>query len=60
MYRIEPETAPFDIGPLYGDIFAKNSLSNGRYVFEVVAIDSLAQVSLLLNLNKFCRRVERQ
>lgn len=44
MYRIEPETHPFDIAPLYGDVFAKRPLSNGRYVFEVVAIDSLAQV----------------
>jgi hypothetical protein len=44
IYRIEPETAPFDVAPLFGYIFAKNRLWAGQYSFMVVAIDSAGQV----------------
>lgn len=43
MYRVEPESAPFEVAPFFGDIFSKNPLAVGRYVFDVVAIDSAAQ-----------------
>lgn len=45
VYRIEPEDAPFDVTPFSGDIFSRCPISNGKYLFDVVATDSFAQVS---------------
>ena len=45
IYRVEPESAPFDVAPLLGDLFPKNRLGPGRYSFRVVAIDSTGQVT---------------
>ncbi|KAI1722266.1 cadherin domain-containing protein [Ditylenchus destructor] len=42
-YRIEPESSPFEVAPIFGDVFPTKPLPNGRYVFEVVAMDSLGQ-----------------
>ncbi|KAI3422308.1 Hmr-1p [Globodera pallida] len=43
IYRVEPESAPFDVAPLFGDVFAKNRLEAGRYAFRVIAMDSAGQ-----------------
>jgi hypothetical protein len=48
VYRLEPESVPFDISPFAGDIFAQESLKNGRYEFEVVAEDSDQQARVIL------------
>jgi hypothetical protein len=53
MYRIEPESAPFDVAPIIGDVFAKRDLPNGRYSFRVLAMDSSGQVKLLY----FCSEI---
>ncbi|KAH7724121.1 CRE-HMR-1 protein [Aphelenchoides avenae] len=63
-YRIEPESVPFDVAPLRGDVFALQNLESGRYEFDVVAIDSRAQegrapVSIVVGasaLAKFTKR----
>lgn len=43
-YYVEPETVPFDITPMFGDIFAQRNLPNGHYLFNIVAIDCFGQV----------------
>uniref|UniRef100_A0A915E4Z3 Cadherin domain-containing protein n=1 Tax=Ditylenchus dipsaci TaxID=166011 RepID=A0A915E4Z3_9BILA len=43
MYHVEPESSPFDVAPLFGDVFSKTHLPSGHYIFDVVAIDSMAQ-----------------
>ncbi|KAL3113055.1 hypothetical protein niasHT_013520 [Heterodera trifolii] len=43
IFRVEPESSPFDVAPLFGDIFARERLDSGRYVFRVVAVDSASQ-----------------
>lgn len=45
VYRIEPANVPFDVTPFSGDIFSRYGISNGRYLFSVIATDSIAQVS---------------
>ncbi|CAG9529634.1 unnamed protein product [Cercopithifilaria johnstoni] len=43
VYRIEPEDVPFDVTPFSGDIFSRYSIPNGKYSFDIIATDSLAQ-----------------
>lgn len=51
VYRVEPETSPFDVTPLSGDVFSRYNILNGRYHFDIVATDSFGQVTgLAVNL----------
>ncbi|VDN56531.1 unnamed protein product [Dracunculus medinensis] len=43
VYRVEPETSPFDVTPLSGDVFSRYNILNGRYHFDIVATDSFGQ-----------------
>uniref|UniRef100_A0A915AWG2 Cadherin domain-containing protein n=1 Tax=Parascaris univalens TaxID=6257 RepID=A0A915AWG2_PARUN len=43
VYRVEPETIPFDVSPFSGDVFSRRGLANGQYAFDVVATDHLGQ-----------------
>lgn len=55
VYRIEPETVPFDIAPFSGDLFAQQNIKQGRYEFEVIAEDSDRQVGGIDGVRKVDR-----
>ena len=44
VYRLEPESVPFDVAPFSGDVFSQQHISQGRFIFEVVAKDAIGQV----------------
>ena len=49
VYRLEPESVPFDVAPFSGDVFSQQHISQGRFIFEVVAKDAIGQVVFFLN-----------